>query len=251
MKPPNLRQRTLLLLCVIWFAPAFAAESVLPKLYLIGGSTMATFPDTRPVVGWGQKLPQFFKDPAQIDNRARSGRSSKSFIDQGLWDQVIGDIRAGDFLIMCFGTNDSAADDARHTEPRGSFRANLARFIHETRAKGATPILATSVAHRRWDEKGQWGESASEYVVVTRELAASERVPLMEMFDRTVALEKSLGPEGSITLHLYLPPGKFESYPNGAKDNTHYNADGATRVAGLAIAEIRRLKLPMVGWLQE
>ncbi len=221
-----------------------------PKLFLIGGSTMATFPDARPVVGWGQKLPAFFKDPAQVDNRAKSGRSTKSFIDQGLWTQTVGDLRAGDFLIMCWGTNDSANDQARHTEPRGEFRANLERFIHETRAKGATPIVATSVARRVWDEQGKFVEPPSEYVVVTREVAAREKVPLMEMRGRTVELEKSLGVEGSMALHLYLPPGKFEGYPNGAQDNTHYNALGATRVAELAVREIRRLQLPLGDWLR-
>lgn len=222
-----------------------------PKLYLIGGSTMASYPATRPIVGWGQQLSNFFKNPAQIDNRALSGRSTKSFIDQGHWDKVIADIRAGDFLIMCWGTNDSANDPARKTDPRTTFRANLLRFIAEIRAKGATPILATQVAHRRWDAKGQWAEAASEYVVVNRELAVSEHVPLLEMFDRTVALEKSLGVEGSIALHLYLPPGKYDSYANGAKDDTHYCAYGATRVAELAVAEIRRQRLPLADWLRE
>lgn len=220
-----------------------------PKLYLIGGSTMATFPEARPVVGWGQILPQYFKNHAQVDNRALSGRSTKSFIDQGHWAKVIGDLRAGDFLIMCWGTNDSTSDPARKTDPRGSFRANLLRFITEIRAKGGVPILATQVAHRRWDAQGQFAEPASEYVIVNRELAASEHVPLMEMFERTVDLEKTLGPEGSIALHLYLEPGKSDYYPNGAKDDTHYNRHGATRVAELAVQEIRRLNLPFVSWL--
>ena len=234
------------------FSPVCAAaESRTPKLYLIGGSTMATFPETRPVVGWGQMLPRFFKNPALVDNRAKSGRSSKSFIDQGLWDPISTELGAGDFLIICFGTNDSANDPQRRTEPRGSFRTNLERFIRETRAKGATPILATSVARRQWDEKGRFVEPPSEYVVVTREIAAREKVPLMEMRGVTVELERSLGVEGSIALHLYLPPGKYESYPKGAKDDTHYNAEGARRVAELAVQEIRRLKLPLVSWLRD
>lgn len=228
---------------------AFAAEVRTPKLFLIGGSTMASYPATRPVVGWGQMLPKFFQDPSRIDNRALSGRSTKSFIDQGHWAEVIGDLRAGDFLIMCWGTNDSAGDPARKTDPRGSFRANLLRFIAEIRAKGATPILATQVAHRRWDAQGQFAEPTSDYVTVNRELAASEHVPLMEMFELTAALEKSLGKEGSMALHLYLEPGKHESYPNGAKDDTHYCAAGATRVAEIAVSEIRRLRLPISDWL--
>ena len=210
---------------------------------------MATFPETRPVVGWGQMLPRFFKDPAQIDNRAKSGRSSKSFIDQGHWETLRADLKSGDFLIICFGTNDSADDPARRTEPRGTFRTNLERFIRETRAAGATPILATSVVRRRWDEQG-FVEAPSEYVIVTREIAAQERVPLMELRRATVELEKSLGVEGSMALHLYLPPGKFDTYPNGAKDDTHYNAHGATRVAELGVREIIRLELPLRKWLR-
>jgi pectinesterase len=237
---------------VLWCAIACgAAETRGPKLFLIGGSTMATFPETRPVVGWGQMLPRFFKDPAQIDNRAKSGRSSKSFIDQGHWDTLRADLKAGDFLIICFGTNDSANDPVRRTEPRGTFRTNLERFIRETRAAGATPILATSVVRRRWDEQGRFVEDLSEYVIVTREIAAQERVPLMELRRATVELETSLGVEGSMALHLHLPPGKFDTYPNGSKDDTHYNAHGATRVAELAVREIIRLGLPLREWLRE
>jgi lysophospholipase L1-like esterase len=229
---------------------ASAAETRLPKLFLIGGSTMATFPDTRPVVGWGQMLPQFFKDPAQVDNRAKSGRSSKSFIDQGLWEKVRADLRPGDYLIMCFGTNDSASDPQRRTDPRGSFRENLERFIRETRAAGATPIVATSVARRQWDDQGRFVEPPSEYVVVTREVAARERAPLLELRGATVALERNLGVEGSIALHLHLPPGAHPEHPPGVKDNTHYNAHGALEVARLAVQEIRRLGLPLQDWLR-
>ncbi len=243
--------RSLVCLLVIIGAVGLKAEETrLAKLFLIGGSTMATFPDTRPVVGWGQILPQHFKDPSRVDNRAKSGRSTKSFIDQGLWDQVLADLRAGDFLIMCWGTNDSASDPARRTEPRKDFQGNLERMIRECRAKGAMPIIATSVARRMWSEQGDFVEPPSEYVVVSREVAAREGVPLIELRGRTVELERSLGVEGSRALHLYLEPGQYASYPNGSKDNTHYNRHGATRVSELAVQEIRRLQLPFVDWLK-
>lgn len=232
--------------------PALAMDSPrAPRLFLMGGSTMATFPETRPVVGWGQKLPLFFKDPACVDNRAKSGRSTKSFIDQGHWAELHAALRPGDFLIMCWGTNDSAKDPARFTEPHGDFLRNLLRFIRETRAKGATPILATSVARRQWDEQGRFVEPPSEYVIVTREVAARENVPLLELRRATVKLERDLGVEGSRALHLHLPPGRYDSYPNGAKDDTHYNAHGATLVAELVAREIRRLDLPLRAWLKD
>jgi lysophospholipase L1-like esterase len=233
-------------------AAAVDASPPPPRLFLIGGSTMATFPPERPVVGWGQMLPEFFRVPGLVQNRAKSGRSSKSFIDQGLWASTIAEIKAGDFLIIQFGTNDSKQEDpTRYTEPRGSFRTNLERFIRETRAQGATPLLATSVVRRQWDEKGNFVEPPSEWVVVTREVAAAQQVPLLEMRHRTVELEKSLGPEGSIALHLYLPAGKYAAYPNGAKDDTHYCEAGARRVAALAAGEIRRLGLPLAQWLKD
>lgn len=223
-----------------------------PKLFLIGGSTMATFPPERPVVGWGQILPEFFRQPGIVQNHAKSGRSSKSFIDQGLWATTLAEISAGDYLIICFGTNDSKVDDPnRYTEPRGSFRANLERFIRETRAKGATPLVATSVVRRQWDDQGNFVEPPSAWVDVTREVAAAQKVPLLEMRHRTVELEMSLGPEGSKALHLHLPAGKYDAYPKGASDNTHYNEHGARRVAALAAREIRRLKLPLAQWLVE
>ena len=103
-----------------------AAPDATPKLFLIGESTMASFPPERPVVGWGQMLPKKFLDPAVVQNRAKSGRSSKSFIDQGLWTTVLAEIRAGDYLVIQFGTNDSKKEDpARYTEPRGAYRANI------------------------------------------------------------------------------------------------------------------------------
>ena len=231
-------------------AATAAAAAAGPKVFLMGGSTMATFPPERPVRGWGQWLPVFFTDPAMIDNRARSGRSSKSFIDQGHWDALIRDLRADDYLIICFGTNDSANDPARYTAPRGEFRDNLRRFLRETRAKGGVPVLATSVARRVWDERGEFVEAPSEWVAVTRELAASERVPLLELRGRTVALERGLGPQGSRLLHLYLPAGKYAAYPNGSKDDTHYGDYGAAKVAELAADEIRRVGLPLARWLK-
>ncbi len=226
-----------------------AAEAP-PKVFIIGGSTAATFPPERPVRGWGQWLPIFFTDPAIVDNRARSGRSSKSFIDQGHWDGVIRDLRAGDYLIICFGTNDSANDPARYTEPRGAFRDNLRRFIRETRAKQGIPVLATSVARRNWNEQGEFVEPPSEWVKVTREVAREEKTPLLELRGRTVELERSLGPEGSRLLHLYLPPGKYAAYPQGAKDDTHHGDYGAARIAELVADEIRRIDLPLARWLK-
>ena len=238
------------LLLAGWGVSAALVRGETPRIFLIGGSTMANFPQGHPKPGWGQQLPKFFNEPGMVRNHARSGRSSKSFIDQGLWDKVKAEMQAGDYLIVHFGTNDSkVTDPARFVEPRGQFRVNLERFVDETRAKGAFPILATSLARRVWDDQGVFVDDGSEYVVVTREVAAARHVPLLEMRLRSIELERSLGVEGSIRLHAYVEPGANSFYPKGLKDNTHYSEYGATRIAALAVEEFRRLELPFVRWL--
>ncbi len=238
----------------IWAFPTIgmAAVELPPRVFLIGGSTMASYPPERVLVGWGQVFPAHFKDATMVQNHGRSGRSSKSFIDQGLWAKVIGEIAKGDYLIIQFGTNDTKVDDpSRYTEPRGSYRANLERFIREVRAKGAFPLLATSVVRRSWSEAGRFEVAPSEWQDVTREVAAAMDVPLLDLRARTEELECTLGPEGSKALHLYLPAGKYDAYPKGAADNTHYCEFGARQVARLAAQEIRRLQLPLARWLAD
>lgn len=223
-----------------------------PKVFLIGGSTMATFAPDFPKPGWGQSFPRFFADPSMVRNHASSGRSSKLFIDEGRWAKVLGEMEAGDYLIIHFGTNDSKkSDPTKFVEPRGGFRVNLERFVREARGKGAHPILATSLARRAWDEKGAFVDDGSEYVVVTREVAAALDVPLLEMRLRSMELEKSLGPEGSIRLHAYLEPGAHKDFPKGLKDNTHYSPYGSERIAALVAQELRRIGHPLARWLRE
>jgi hypothetical protein len=83
-----------------------------------------------------------------------------------------------------------------------------------------------------------------------RAIAAEEKVPLLELQRLTQALEEGLGEEGSKKLHLWIPAGTYARKAEGWKDDTHYSEYGATRVAELAVQEIRRLDLPLVRWLK-
>jgi DNA sulfur modification protein DndE len=70
-----------------------------PTIHLIGDSTMADKPlDDNPERGWGQLFPLYFTPDIEIINYARNGRSTKSFIDQGLWDKVLKNLKPA---IMC------------------------------------------------------------------------------------------------------------------------------------------------------
>ena len=112
------------------------------------------------------------------------------------------------------------------------------------------PILATSVVRRSWDKTGKLKDTHGDYPDAMRAVAAEEKVPLLELQRLTQALEEGLGEEGSKKLHLWIPAGAYVRKPDGWKDDTHYSEYGATRVAELAVQEMRRLDLPLVHWLK-
>ncbi len=236
---------------LVLFTAVYAAAE--PKLHLVGDSTMADKPKDppNPETGWGQALPAFFRDPTQVVNYAANGRSTKSFIDEGRWDKVVAALHEGDFVIIEFGHNDEKQDKpAVYAAPRGAYQENLRRFIRETRAHGATPILATPVARRKWSEAGELVETHGDYPEALRAVAAEEKTPLLELNRLTAELERGHGVEGSKKLHLHYAGGVYQRWPEAVKDDTHFSEYGATRVAALAVQEMLRLQLPFVSGLK-
>ncbi len=230
--------------------PTPAAEG--PVIHLIGDSTMADKPNlAHPERGWGQLFPEFVRPPARVVNHAKNGRSTKSFIAEGRWDTVLAALRPDDWVIVQFGHNDEKINKpAVGTAPHGAYRDNLLHFINDTRARGAHPVLATSVARRKWNDAGQLVPTHGDYPAVVRALAAEEKVPLLELENLTTALEREFGEEGSKKLHLWFPAGSIPGVAKELKDDTHYSELGARRVAALAADEIRRLRLPLAEWLR-
>ena len=230
---------------------AFAAPDSTPQLFLAGDSTMADKPLDLPERGWGMALPRFFRDPAMVHNHAVNGRSTKSFIDEGRWQKIVDALRPGDFVIIQFGHNDEKIEDpARGTDPATTFRTNLRRFMREVRAKQASPILATPVARRNFDAAGKLQPTHGAYPDAVRAVAAEEKVPLLELERATSAWLQAVGDEPSKQFFMWIEPGKFPKLPEGKKDDTHFVEAGASHVAELAVAEIRRLNLPLAHWLK-
>ena len=127
-------------------------------IHLMGDSTMAEkdLPKAGEERGWGM-LFQNFLDPeaVQVVNYAQNGRSTKSFIDLGLWEQVYQAVKPGDYVFIQFGHNDAKeSDPTRHAAPWGAYQDNLRLFIDGVREKGGTPVLLTPVA-RRWFKGGR------------------------------------------------------------------------------------------------
>jgi lysophospholipase L1-like esterase len=154
-------------------------------------------------------------------------------------------------VVIQFGHNDEKAEDpARFTAPEGEFRANLQRFVRETRARGGHPVLATPIVRRQFDDHGAFVDSHGEYPRVAREVAAAEGVPLLEMEDVTRALVRSYGLERSRSLFLHFETGEHPQLPDGLHDDTHLSELGARRIAELAAREMARLHLPLVRYLK-
>ena len=111
------RYFTALLVCMLLLS-SFTTERKV-KIFMIGDSTMANKDISGGGLerGWGMMLKNFFTDDVIIDNHAKNGRSSKSFISEGLWRKVCEQIKPGDYVFIQFGHNDEKQDTARHTEP--------------------------------------------------------------------------------------------------------------------------------------
>ncbi len=231
-----------------------AKQSAGPVLYLVGDSTMADKPrPTNPEKGWGQLLREYALLPLRVDNHAKNGRSTKSFIDEGRWAEVVSRLKPDDWVLIQFGHNDEKVNKpAVYAEARTTYRENILRMVRELRAKGAHPILATSVARRKWNDAGdKMVPTHGDYPMVVREIAEQEGIPLLEMEALTTRLEESKGVEGSRALHLWFEPGELAIMPDGKRDNTHYSWAGARQVAALAIGEMRRLELPIARYFAD
>lgn len=217
-----------------------------PVLHLVGDSTMADKPDDAfPERGWGQLFRELVRPPLRVVNHAANGRSTKSFRTLGHWQRLLDQLADGDWVLIEFGHNDAKKDDpVRYAEPAVEYPNNLRQFVREVHARGAHPILATSVVRRSWSEDGVLRDSHGLYLTAVRTVAAEEQVPLLDLEQATRALVTSLGPAGSKPLLMIFAPGEHPQLPAGRTDNTHFTARGARLVAALAAEEMRRLHLP-------
>lgn len=216
-------------------------------IYTIGDSTMADKikPNENPETGWCQVLPSFFDlNQVVIDNRAVNGRSTKSFIKEKRWDSVYNSLQPGDYVFIQFGHNDAkVADSTRYTNPHTTYRHNLIRFVTETRAKGAIPILFSSIARRNFNEQGVLIGTHGEYPLEVRLVAQEYQVPFIDLEYFSEQLEQSYGVEKSKELHLFFKAGEHPYYPEGKSDDTHLSRKGATEIATIAVRELKKLNL--------
>lgn len=232
----------LIVLCALFLMPG--KKNI--KVWMAGDSTMA-FKEVKayPETGWGMPFAYFFDSTVTVENIAKNGRSTKTFISEKLWQRITGGLQEGDYVFIQFGHNDEAKEKVeRYTTP-DEYKTNLIRFVNETRAKKGNPILLTPVTRRQFDSTGHIKETHEQYSALVRAVAKELNVPLIDMDRKSQELLQQFGPENSKLLFLQLQPGEHPNYPNGKIDNTHFNELGARLMAQLVLKEIRAMNIEL------
>ena len=183
-------------------------------------------------------------------NLARGGRSSRTFITEGLWDALLAELDAGDFVLIQFGHNDgSPVNDERRArgslpgigdeteeidnlmtkqhEVVHSFGWYLRKMLADVRAKGAHPVLLSLTVRNIWED-GHVERGSGHYGEWTREVARAENVPFVDATKIIADAYESMGPESVV-----------EFFP---QDHTHTSADGAVFNAERILAGLKGLR---------
>ncbi|MCE5186261.1 MAG: rhamnogalacturonan acetylesterase [Planctomycetaceae bacterium] len=259
---PKVLAAICIILCLLCIKPLHGALSTenepnasLPTLFIAGDSTASTGPDS----GWGSHLQKFF-DPQKLTvvKRARGGRSSRTFITEGLWDSLLQSLKPGDTVILQFGHNDASPinDNSR---ARGSipslgeetesiinqvtgkdevvhtFGWYMRKMIDETKAKGATPIVLSMTARNYW--KDGKIERQNKFCDMAKALAKETGVDFVDVREMIADQYEMLGP---IRVQELFP-----------KDKTHTGPDGAFINAAIVVSGLRTINSPISGMLSE
>ena len=218
-----------------------------PRVVIASDSTAANYGAERyPQMGWGMVLKCSLDPSVQVVNLARGGRSTKTFIEEGLWDQLVAQLQPGDTVLIQFGHNDADTKKMeRHTDPNGAYDVNLRRFVADVRKARATPVLVTPIARWMW-ENGEPKDAHGPYAATIHRVATDLKVPLVDLNGDMMAALKARGALASRGLYLfYQPYDRIARYPEGISDDTHINEQGARLGAALVATRLAGLKLPI------
>jgi lysophospholipase L1-like esterase len=220
-------------------------------VYLIGDSTMSekevkAYPES----GWGMPFKYFFDSTVVVDNRAKNGRSTRTFISENRWQPIVDKLKEGDYVFIQFGHNDESKEKTeRYTTPE-EYKANIVRFIEETQAKKAVPVLLTPVSRRRFKD-GVAQETHPVYSDVVRLTAKEKNIAFIDLDKKSIELFQKFGEEKSKLLFLQLGSGEHPNYPEGKNDNTHFNELGAREIAQLVLSEMKKINLELTNRIRK
>ena len=215
-----------------------------PVIYLAGDSTVVD-QYYEPWAAWGQMLPRFFLPGIVIANHAESGETTKSFIAEQRLFKIMTTIKPGDYLFIQFAHNDMKPGAV----PLDEYKKLLIDYIAQTRVKGATPVLVTPMNRRTFDDAGKVTNSFGGYPDAVREVAAQQKVALIDLNAMSKTLFEAMGPEGTLKAFMHYPAGSFPGQTAAISDDTHFNSYGAYELARCIVHGIREANLPLAKFL--
>lgn len=212
MKPRVLFVTILAVALFVFSSGASAMNNI--RISIAGDSTAATWTDPHPERGWGQYLGECFDREIQIDNLAKPGASTKTFLRDGLWVKAVAS--RPKYILIQFGHNDShTSDHPEHTDADGLYSELLRRFVKDARAAGAVPVLLTPVQRR------STVDTLLPYAAAVRRVANETHTPLVDLHELSGKLYAELGASAQTEL------GATQT------DHAHFNQSGARRIARL------------------
>jgi lysophospholipase L1-like esterase len=195
------------------------------RIVLAGDSTVATGN------GWGPGFAKQLADDTESLDLAANGRSSKSFLLEGLWKKCLA--AKPDIVLIQFGHNDQPGKGAdRETDPKTTYIDYMSIYIDEARAIGAKPILVTSLARRQWGDDGKIHSTLTPWVDAVIELGKSKNVPVVDLHAASIVLYEKLGKDAVDQLSAKTATGGI--------DNTHLNAQGSDVIGQLVADELKK-----------
>jgi lysophospholipase L1-like esterase len=239
-----------------------AAEPLPIRVILVGDSTMQTRS------GYGDAFCARFTPDVSCINLAKGGRSTRSFREEGRWDEVQGLLKdsasfSATYVLVQFGHNDQPGKPGRSTDFVTEFPVNMARYAREARAAGAIPVLLTPLTRRSFH--GQYlHNDLAPWADATRKAAAREHAVLLDLNADSYAAVQAMGQEEADTLAMAPPPAaglasapqdpsKVE--PQGAAksafDRTHVGAKGAELFAAIVEHEMVRALPSTRAWFRD
>lgn len=196
-----------------------------PTVFLCGDSTVCDQP-REPWNSWGQMLPRFFGSRVAVANYAESGESIKSSLGARRFEKVFSQMHSNDWLLVQFGHNDMK-DKA--TNSLAVYKSNLKMIVARTRAKGATPVLVTSMERRAGVERDTLGD----YPQTVQDEAREDGVALIDLHAMSKVLYRALGSNLNLAF----------------QDGTHHNNYGSYELARCVVAGIRAHVPGLAGFL--
>jgi lysophospholipase L1-like esterase len=242
---------------------SFNFKSKVATIYLIGDSTVAdysleeNYPTKKfPQVGWGQVFQPFFQKDSlklvknilgnakevKINDRAKGGRSTRTFFQEGRWASVYNSLQKGDVVMMQFGHNDASVEKTERYVNLEGYKEFLRLFINQTKEKGATPIVLTPVARNYPWKDGKLSNVHGEYPQAAITVAKELNVEYIDLNELSMSFFSSKG-QDYVTTNYFMnfEAGKFPAFPNGQKDNTHFQTQGGIEIAQLVFNAMKKL----------